>query len=190
MLYNILKSIVIFLLKIFFNFKIKGKEVLPKNKPFILASNHLSNLDPIVLGAACPFRLVYLAKEELFKNRLFAIFIKRLGAIPVKRETQDIKTLRLAIKILQNKPIVIFPQGRRSKNYDEFKSGIGLIWRKTNAPVIAAKIYGTDKAMPPRSKFLRLANISVIFDLVSNLEEKDTNDIIAFKVIEKIRSLN
>jgi len=189
MLYNLVRPIVIFLLKIFFNFKVKGKEVFPKNKPFILASNHLSNLDPIVLGAACPFRLVYLAKEELFKNKLFASFLKQLGAIPIRRETQDIKTIRLAIKILQNKPIVIFPQGRRSKNYDEFKSGIGLIWRKTKVPIIAAKIYGTDKALPPKSKFLRLTNIRLIFDLVSNLEEKDTNEIVSLKVIEKIKSL-
>jgi len=189
MLYNILKPIVIFILKIFFNFKVRGKEVFPKNKSFILASNHLSNLDPIILGAGCPYRLVYLAKEELFKNKLFASFIKKLGAVPIKRETHDIKTLRLAIKILKDKPIVIFPQGRRSKDYSEFKSGIGLIWRKTKVPVIAAKIYGTDRALPPGYKFLRLAKIGVIFDLVSNLEERDPNEIIALKVIEKIKNL-
>ncbi|MCM8787326.1 MAG: 1-acyl-sn-glycerol-3-phosphate acyltransferase [Candidatus Omnitrophica bacterium] len=189
MLYIILKPICIAILKIFFGFKVEGKELFPKNKPFILASNHLSNLDPVVIGAACPYKLYYLAKEELFRNKLFAFLIKKLNAIPLSRKKTDFGVLRLALKILKEKPILIFPQGTRSFTFNNFKAGVGFLYKKTGLPIIVAKIYGTDKVLPKGARFLKKGKIRVFFDKVTYLDKDDTVEEIAKKVVEKIKSL-
>ncbi|MCM8819566.1 MAG: 1-acyl-sn-glycerol-3-phosphate acyltransferase [Candidatus Omnitrophica bacterium] len=176
-------------MKIFFGFKVEGKEVFPKNKPFILASNHLSNLDPVVIGAACPYKLYYLAKEELFRNKLFAFLIKKLNAIPLSRKKADLGVLRSVLKILEEKPILIFPQGTRSQNFNNFKAGVGFLYKKTVLPIIVAKIYGTDKVLPKGAKFLKKGKIRIVFDEVTSLDKAETAEEITKKVIEKIKSL-
>ncbi|MEM7816705.1 MAG: lysophospholipid acyltransferase family protein [Candidatus Aenigmatarchaeota archaeon] len=191
MLYQFLKPITIAILKIFFGFQVKGKEVFPLNKPFILASNHLSNLDPVVLGAACPYRLYFLAKEELFENPLFALLIKTLGAIPLKRGGSNLKVMRLALNILKNKPLVIFPQGTRKEELDTFKAGVGFLYKKSKAPIIVAKIFNTDKVLPKNAKFIKKREkIRVIFDRLEGAFESDSYDLIALKVIDRIKKLN
>ena len=70
MLYDFCTALSAIIFKIFFGFRIKGREVFPKTGPFILASNHASNLDPIAVSAACPRRVYFIAKEELFHNKI------------------------------------------------------------------------------------------------------------------------
>ncbi|MDP2923019.1 MAG: 1-acyl-sn-glycerol-3-phosphate acyltransferase, partial [Candidatus Omnitrophota bacterium] len=65
MIYEISKFLCFVVLKIFFKLEVKGKEFLPRNRPCIIASNHISHLDPVVVGAGCSCALHYLAKEEL-----------------------------------------------------------------------------------------------------------------------------
>jgi 1-acyl-sn-glycerol-3-phosphate acyltransferase len=179
----------IFLFKWFFKFEVEGKELFPKNTPFILASNHLSNLDPVVLGAACPHKLNFLAKEELFRNKLFAFILRRVGAIPLKRGQTDVKMMRIALRILQEKPLVVFPQGTRGANYDNFKAGVGFLYKKTHLPIVAAKIYGTDKVLPREAKFVRRGEIKVIFDKVVGIDNNESYQDTALKVINKIKNL-
>ncbi|MEI8349107.1 MAG: lysophospholipid acyltransferase family protein [Candidatus Omnitrophota bacterium] len=126
MIYEIARFLSALILKIPFRFEITGREVFPLRQPFILASNHISNLDPIVLGVACPAPLYYLAKEELFKQKLFGHFLKAINVIPVKRDKADMQSVRIALKVLETRSIVIFPQGTRGAPYDNFKAGVGF----------------------------------------------------------------
>jgi len=75
MIYRITKNLAAFLLRLCFKIEIKGRDVIPKDQPFILAANHISNLDPVVLGAFSPVHLFYLAKEELFVNKFFGFYL-------------------------------------------------------------------------------------------------------------------
>lgn len=172
-----------------FKIEIKGRQSFPKNEPFILASNHISNLDPVVVGVGCPSKLAYLAKEELFKNKLFGFYLKALGCIPLKRGQSDVGVLRKAINILKEKPLVIFPQGGRAESYDTFKSGVGFLQKKTGVPVIAAKVYGTDQILPKGAKFFKKGKAKVIFAKVQHINKEDSVEDIAAKVMEKIKSL-
>jgi len=188
MLYEILKPLAIFLFKIFFKIEVKGKEKIPKKGRFILASNHTSVLDPIVLGVACPRRLYFLAKEELFKNELFSLLIKTLGAIPLKRESSDLKAIKKALSLLNDeKPVVIFPQGTRG-SFNEVKKGVGFLAKKSNSLVVVSKIMGTDKILPKGEKRLRLGKIKVIFDRV--LYKNDDYQDFSLKIFERIMSLD
>lgn len=189
MIYEICKAICFLAISCFARIEVKGREVFPKKGPFILASNHISNFDPEVVGMLCPRPLYYLAKEELFKNKLLAAILNKINVIPLKRNHGDLHVLRLSLKILEEKPLLIFPQGTRSTNYDSVKEGVGFLYAKSRAPIIAAKVYGTDKILPKGAKFPRFGKIKVIYAKVEGLKEADSREEVSAKVIETIKSL-
>ncbi len=189
MLYEICKTLCFLTLKLFCKIEVKGRELFPKKGPFILASNHISNLDPVIVGMLCPRQLYYLAKEELFKNKLFGWLLTNINVLPLRRGHGDLRVLRTAIKILSKKPLVIFPQGTRSESYDNFKSGVGFLYKKTKAPVFIAKIYGSDKVLPKGASCLKPGKIKVIYAKIENINDSDSYEAIAARIIEKIKSL-
>jgi 1-acyl-sn-glycerol-3-phosphate acyltransferase len=67
--------------------------------------------------------------------------------------------------------------------------GVGFFYKKTGFPIVAAKIYGTEKVLPKEAKFIKLGKIKVIFDRVQNINEEDDYREITFKVLEKIKNL-
>lgn len=180
-------------LRLFFcKIKISGKENFPKKGGFILASNHMSNLDPAVLAAACPRRLNFMAKKELFDIPIFSNFISAVGAFPVKRNSADISALKQAIKLVNSgKGLLVFPEGsRKGGSSDDPLAGVGFLAAKTNAPVIPALVSGTDKAMPKGSKFIKRAEICVKFGKQISLERRMPYKDIAKQVMDNIRHLS
>ena len=75
--------------KLFYNFKIEGWENVPEKEGVIIASNHRSYADPVILTMPMKRPVTYMAKEELFHNKIFGAFIRFLGAFPVKRGAGD-----------------------------------------------------------------------------------------------------
>ncbi len=189
MLYSICKNLLYIFFVLFCRFDIQGRECIPRRGPFILVSNHVSNLDPTAVGCACPRKLSYLAKEELFSTKLSAAFLRRLGCIPVKRQRAGIKTLRQCLETLRLRPLLIFPQGRRSADFDAVGNGVGFLQKKTGVPVIAARVFGTDKVMPKGALLPRPAQIKVIYSLVDGILPQDTEDVITAKIVNKIKNL-
>jgi 1-acyl-sn-glycerol-3-phosphate acyltransferase len=189
MLYRISTLLVYFCLKLFFGIEVAGKDEVPSSGPFILAANHLSNLDPPVLASVIPRKICFLAKEELFRNKIFALYLRDVGVIPLERQKTDIKAMRLALKVLKSRPLLVFPQGTRARSLDEALSGVGFLCKKARVPVVAAKIYGTDSALAPGAKFLSLSRIKVVFGRVTGIERDDDYGEITRRVVEKIKSL-
>jgi len=190
MLYVFLRAIIVFIARLLFKFKVEGKENIPKDSSFILAANHLSNLDPVILGAASPVRVYFLAKRELFKNIYFASFLKKVGAIPLERTKADISALKKAIKILKdNKPIVIFPQGRRGDTSVKPLGGVGFLFKKTHKPIVMAKITGTDKVLPRGSKMIKIHKVTVSFRMLDEQLGGAAYDEIALRVWDNIKNM-
>jgi 1-acyl-sn-glycerol-3-phosphate acyltransferase len=190
MIYEISKNIGLILLKLFFKIEYIGQDSFPKDgRPFIVASNHESNLDPLAVGAGCPYQLTYLAKEELFKNKLFGSYLRCLNVIPLQRGKSDLKTMRMAVGLLKTKSLLIFPQGTRSQDLDSFKSGVGFLSRKAGVPVVAAKIEGSGKILPKGAKFFKPGRIKVTYSRVDTITENDSYEDVALKVVEKIKGL-
>ncbi|MBE6901297.1 MAG: 1-acyl-sn-glycerol-3-phosphate acyltransferase [Ruminococcaceae bacterium] len=138
-----------------------GAENIPSAKGgYIIASNHVSNNDPPVVGITFKGKYTFMAKEELFhKNPIFTWLITKLGAFPVKRGAKDgAQAIEKALESLKNGRIfVIFPEGTRSKDGElgRAKSGVTLIAAQAKAPVVPVFIkYG-------RKKFRRQIQISV-----------------------------
>lgn len=157
-----LSAYVIF--KIFFALTISGKEKIPRKQGVILISNHLSYLDPIVLGLTTPRKINYMAKEELFKNFLFRWVITKLGAFPVKRGRIDRLAYQKVLDLVKRDEVIaLFPEGTRGRG-----EGVGTLQKgavklifKTNLPVIPIIIKGTEKALPRGKKMVKLGKIKV-----------------------------
>jgi len=146
MFYTIVKSIGYILFRIFLRLEIEGQENIPKDGPLLLACNHISLLDPPVVGAACTRNVHWMAKEELFVPVLGTIY-RWLGAFPVKRGTADRAALKRGIEIMQNNEVLaIFPEGTRSKTGALGKAAPGALMMagKVRATILPACVIGTD----------------------------------------------
>ncbi len=192
LLYSFCRLVLIFLLKVFFGLRVSGLSNVPVNAGFILASNHTSNLDPMILGAACNRPLNFMAKEDLFRIPVFGRLIPIVGAFPVKRDYVDISAIREAIsRLKKGRALVIFPEGTRSQNRENTQGqpGIGLLSNKSNCAILPAFISGADKALPRGSKLIRPAKISVRFGKPMRFESSLSYELVAKQVMNGIFAL-
>ena len=192
MIYWVAYYIIKIFFKIFFPIRTTGFENIPPSGSYILASNHLSYLDPLIIGLSIPRRLSYLAKDSLFKNRIFGALLKQCGAFPVKRETSDIRSIREALKRIQKgEPLVFFPQGTRKASLENVKvySGIGFLVAKTRVPVIPIKITGSDQALPPGRRFLKRHLVFIHFGKPLEFAKEDVYQQVASRIMSTIESL-
>lgn len=146
--YKVARALVNTFLKIAFRIKVEGAENIPSEGALVVCSNHQSLCDPPMLAMCMPFELNFMAKEELFKNRLFGGLISALGAFPVKRGTGDIGALKIAIKVLgEGRRLVIFPEGARSPEgyMRKGKAGAALIAVKARANILPVGVCGKYK---------------------------------------------
>lgn len=160
MFYSFLRNCARLFYLIVYHIVVIGGENIPKEKGgYIIASNHVSNNDPPVVGITFKGKYTFMAKQELFEiNPLFTWLIKRLGAFPVKRGAKDNSAIERALESLKEGRIfVIFPEGTRSKDgkLGHAKSGVTLIAAQAKVPVVPVFIrYG-------RKKFRRNIYISI-----------------------------
>jgi len=148
----------------FFDFKVTGRENIPKKGPFIVVSNHISYADPVVIGVSFnTVPIISIAKSELFDKSLLGRWIKSLGCISIPRHSGSPKPLKQALERLRDgKVLGIFPEGTRSKDGKLKKAelGVGLLVVKSKVPVIPMYIWGTDKALPIGQNHLTKAKVS------------------------------
>lgn len=141
--------------KLVYDFNIEGIENIPQDRPVILASNHRSYADPVILTMPMKLPVTYMAKEELFKNKLFGWFIRKLGAFPVKRGAGDMSVIEDSANILRSgKNLVIFPEGTRSRDgkVGKGKTGVALIAAMSGADVVPCGICFEGEKLHFRSK--------------------------------------
>lgn len=147
---------------------ISGAKSLPSEKPFIVAANHCSNLDPVIVGVACPEKLRYMAKSELFEVPLLGHLITALGAVPVPRGNRQgaAAVLKLILSRLeQEENVLLFPEGRRSLDgkLQALEGGVALLAMKTGAPIIPVYVRGSFEALQSKAIFPRPTRIFVHF---------------------------
>jgi cytidylate kinase len=175
--------------------EIKGKDNIPLEGGVIIASNHISYLDPPLISAVLPRRATFMARKGLFDIPLLGWFIRHY-AFSVDREKPRPSTIKEAVRRLKNgELIVIFPEGRRSETGEllEPKPGIGMVASLSNVPVVPTLIVGTNKALPVGAKWLKRARISVIFDrpiyCSSTIKGKGSHEEISKKIMSAIKEM-
>ncbi len=132
--------------KLFYRVDAAGTEKQPSAGPFIVCSNHLSNLDPILIGSYLTSQLTFMGKKELLKVPLIGWFCRHLGMIPVDRGSGDISSAYAALHALKDgKIIALFPQGTRCPGVDPRKTkvyhGAGMLVCRSQVPVVPVSIY-------------------------------------------------
>lgn len=131
-----------------FNTSFFGENNIPSSGPFIVAANHLSHLDPPLIGAAFRTReLFFLARKTLFKPGFWNFLLSHINTISVdKQNNADVRAIRQALSLLKKGfGIVIFPEGTRSVDghFGSAQAGVGFLACKTQVPVIPVRIEGT-----------------------------------------------
>ena len=147
-MYYIAKFFVRLFFRIIFNLHYEGRDNIPRGEAVIYASNHRSNADPPLLGGGAVGKYAFMAKEELFRNKLFAWLIRTLGAFPVSRGKGDMSVIETAIDRLHNgRSLMIFPEGTRSKDgkVGRGHSGAALIAAKADRRIVPVGIVYGDK---------------------------------------------
>ena len=142
---TVLRFLVRVYMRIAFNVKIEGIENVPEEGALI-APNHISNYDPLLVVGFCPIKLRIMAKAELFKNIFLKWFFTAIGAFPVDRGNADITAIKTAMRILKkDEKLLVFPHGTRIKpGADEpIKEGVLLIALKARKNIVPAYISGT-----------------------------------------------
>ena len=127
------------LFKLLYRYKTVNKNSISENGGYIVASNHLSYSDPVLLGLCQKRRLFFMAKAELFKNKFFGALIRALGAFPVERGAGDGKAIKTGEDLLKEGEIMtIFIEGGRTKNgnFMRPRSGCALVAQQMQIPVI------------------------------------------------------
>jgi len=145
---------------------VKGKENVPLKGGVIIAANHISYLDPPLIGAVLPRRATFMARKGLFEIPVLRWAIKQT-AIPVDRKRTSPSTIKEAVlRLKAGEAVVLFHEGRRSETGEllEGKRGIGMVARLSNAPIVPVFIEGTDRALPVDARRLKRARITVVFD--------------------------
>jgi len=153
--------------------KIRGRENVPMEGPVILASNHLSFIDSVVITLLAPRTVSFLAKDSYFtgtglKGALSRSFFQSIGAIPVTRgvgqAAQDALDSGLSL-LEEGKAFAIYPEGTRSLDGRLYRGRTGVAWLalQSGAPVVPVGLQGTDRVQPPGSQRIRLAKISITF---------------------------
>ncbi|MBD1541450.1 1-acyl-sn-glycerol-3-phosphate acyltransferase [Arthrobacter sp. IA7] len=135
-----------------------GLENVPKSGPFIVAPNHLSFLDSVIVQALMPRPVAFFAKAEYFttkgiKGRVMKSFFEAVGSIPVERGEQaaSVQALRTLLDILEDgRGVGIYPEGTRSRDGILYRgrTGVGWLALTTGAPVIPVGLIGTEKLQP------------------------------------------
>jgi 1-acyl-sn-glycerol-3-phosphate acyltransferase len=167
--------------------RVYGAHNVPVAGPLIIACNHVSYLDPPLLGSLCPRRISYMAKKELFVIPVLGGVIRALGAYAVDREGSATAAIKRSLQVLQDGGVVgIFPEGRRNRTGDALpQTGVGLLAARAQVSVVPACIRGTDRA-------LRLAQISVAFGrpIAPPVGRKATRDDLAKFTGEIMKSID
>lgn len=173
------------LVRAVYRLEVVGADRMPATGPAVVAPNHESFLDAIILGAAISRELRFVAKAELWRYRLLAWMIEGLGAIPIERGHSDYLAAARVLQALEaGQAVVIFPQGavRGDRVWTQGAAHAALL---TGAPLVPVRLIGTARALSRgRIGFPRLR---VIIGEPIEVSQAPEDPITAAKLTERLR---
>jgi 1-acyl-sn-glycerol-3-phosphate acyltransferase len=187
--YRFSRALCKLIVQLVYGFRSIDSRFVPASGAVIVACNHVSYLDPVVLGIGFRRPVTYLAKKQLFAIPVLGPIITALGVYPLDRDAGGVAAIRAAVRALKDGRCVgIFPEGTRNLTGDvEGKGGAALLGALSGAPVVPAAISGTRHARPFR-------RIRVIYGEPITVERKrkaDGDDLEKWtaEIMRRIRAL-
>jgi 1-acyl-sn-glycerol-3-phosphate acyltransferase len=171
--FALIKAVLGPIMRLMFRPRVEGAEHIPGDGPVILAGNHLTFIDSIVLPLVCDRQVFFIGKDEYvtgkgFKGRLMAWFFTGVGMVPVDRDgaSGGVAALMTGRRILEEGRIFgIYPEGTRSPDGRLYRgrTGIARLTLMTGAPVVPFAMIGTDKLQPGGAGIPRPGRVTVRF---------------------------
>jgi 1-acyl-sn-glycerol-3-phosphate acyltransferase len=172
-LYRLLHAIVPPLLRLIWRPRVVGTERVPREGGVILASNHLSFVDSVVIPSTAPRPVRFLAKSDYFtgtgiRGRLMRAWFAGLGMLPVDRDDPQaaLSSLDTALEVLRRgEAFGIYPEGTRSRDGRLYRgrTGVAHLALTAGVPVVPVGLKGTEKLQPVGSNLPRLVRVEVVF---------------------------
>ena len=198
--YSLLKLFLTILFKMLYRVEVSGYENIPKNGKFILCSNHLSYVDPLIIVGFFSRHVYFMAKKEVFNIRVLGETISFLNAFPVDRNSIDRKAIKNSIEILNSDEVLcMFPEGTRSTEgvIRDGHRGVGLISiLSSNSPILPMALSGTNKIIQKPRKRIFFPKVKITYgnliDTSSIIKENDNKtaiSIILNKTMGSIKEL-
>lgn len=161
----VLAALVLPIFNLAVRFRFHHPERMPQAGAFVLAPNHYSEIDPVVMGAAS-WKLGraprFLAKASLFKNPVLRWFLRMSGQIPVERAgSRSHAALKAAEELVEKgRMVIVYPEGSLTRDPDLWpmrgKTGAVRIALERDIPVVPAAHWGTQALMPRYGKKISL----------------------------------
>ena len=153
--------------------RIEGVHNIPRTGPVLIASNHLSFVDSVVIPVVVPRKVVFLAKAEYFegsgvKGRLQRGWFEGLGMVPVDRDDTRaaVDSLQIALDVLaRGEAFGLYPEGTRSRDGRLYRGKVGVaeLALKSGAPIVPTALIGTERLQPVGSTLPKLVKVTVRF---------------------------
>ena len=151
--------------KLFFDYRVYNRENLIQHGPALIVSNHVSFVDPPLVGIAFSTDIHYMARKTLFDHPVTNWLYPKWNAFPVDQKRPDMSSMKRVLRLLkQRQRVLIFPEGRRSFDgtLGAAQPGVGLTIAKSTAPVLPVRLFGAEKALPRGSKRLRSTRVCLV----------------------------
>lgn len=143
-----------------------GNEHVPREGGVLLLSNHVSYLDPFIVGTTARREFYFMARDSIFSVPLLGKLLELHNAYPVKRGTADRRALKYTISLLkEGHAVLIFPEGTRSKdgNLGKARDGVSFIIHNADVPAIPVYLAGANYLMPRWSKWIKPTKLATHF---------------------------
>lgn len=173
MLYEVAHTVVPPVAKLLWRPRIEGLAHLPEHGPVIVASNHLSFADSMIIPIVSPRKVVFLAKESYFtgtgvKGALVRGWFEGIGMVPVDRDDtrSALNSLDIALEVLgRGEAFGIYPEGARSRDGRLYRgrTGVAHLALTSGAPIVPVGLIGTDRLQPVGATVPRLARVTIRF---------------------------
>lgn len=173
MFYPVVNAVLPPLFKAIWRPHVEGLEHIPAEGPVILASNHRSFADSVVIPVVVPRKVVFMAKQDYFtgtgiKGRAIRAWFEMLDMVPVDRDDNRsaVAALDVALEVLRRgEAFGVYPEGTRSRDGRLYRgrTGVAQLAMVSGAPIVPVGVVGTERLQPVGTTVPRLVKVSVRF---------------------------
>jgi len=167
-------------LKVFFRLKTEGLENLPREGPFMICPNHLSYIDPFVVMAPLPFRILkrvfFVGAAEFFTSPIMRLVARMANIFPVDPDAHLLRAMKVgAFGLRSGRILCIFPEGARSFDgkLGPFKKGAAILGREIGVPIVPVAIHGAYDVWARDSRRIRLHRLKVVIGKPLRFEQDE-----------------
>lgn len=197
MLYALAHALLRVFFRLFCRWEVSGRGSVPPSGGAIIAPNHESYLDPMLVGTSLPRPVHYLARRDLFSPGPWGWILRRVRAVPIERSAPTPASIRAVLDLLRSgAALVIFPEGTRGDGVSlgAGKAGLGMLVLRAGVPVVPLYIEGSGRVLPRGAAFPRRGKIRLVYGAPLRWERPDRPgrsdyEEVARRVIEAIAGL-